>query len=233
MCGRYNITDDEPMRRLMGLLGISGMPAVQLNIAPTETIPVVIRAGDENALVPMHWWLTPAWAPERSTRFSMFNARMESLTSSRAFHGPFRHRRAIVPASSFIEWQRRNGGKMPWCVHGRERALALAAVWDLWEKQNHGWASCAIITRPAIGGLSTLHPRMPAILAPEHFDRWLTPATGESELFDCLGPYLPEDLERFPLDPAANNARIKDRRAVTPQGEAVSLTDTQDMAPPR
>jgi len=225
MCGRYNLTDDEPMRRLMGLLGVAGMPAAQLNIAPTENIPVVVRAGDENTLVPMHWWLTPGWAPERSTRFSMFNARMENLTSSRAFHGPFRHRRAIVPASSFIEWQRHNASKTPWCVHGRERALALAAVWDLWEKQDHAWASCAIITRPAVGDLADLHARMPAMVAPENLDRWLAPETDERELFDCLAPYIPEDLERFPLDPAINNARVKDERALSPAGPVITVTD--------
>ncbi len=84
MCGRFNIIDD-PMTQL--LMEITGMTSdwhidTSLNIAPTQTVPV-LRYDDHWSITPMRWWLVPYWSPAPSTKYSMFNAKSETLATSR------------------------------------------------------------------------------------------------------------------------------------------------------
>ena len=106
MCGRFNVIDNPELQQLLRDLGIDLGIAGATNIAPTETISVVHHStATGRQMGSMRWWLTPAWAPEVSTRYSMFNAKSETLLTSKAFSRPFRSQRGIVPVSSFIEWK--------------------------------------------------------------------------------------------------------------------------------
>ena len=84
MCGRFNITDDPFLQALLTELGISINLPTRINIAPTEYVPVVRQISGHRELVDMRWWLVPAWAKEVSSKFSMFNARSETITDSKA-----------------------------------------------------------------------------------------------------------------------------------------------------
>ena len=81
---------------------------------------------------PMRWWLVPSWSDGPSTKFAMFNARIESVQTSRAYKGPLKYRRGIVPASAFMEWQTVAGKKQPYYFTGDPTPLALAAIWEEW-----------------------------------------------------------------------------------------------------
>ena len=35
--------------------------------------------------------------------------------------------------SSFIEWRPEGGVKQPWLITNEQQALAVAALWDVWE----------------------------------------------------------------------------------------------------
>ena len=117
VCGRYNVTDDPALRALLDLLGIDvGTLPTRYNIAPTDMVPAIHVADGEVRLSEMRWWLVPHWSSGPSTDYAMFNARAENLEQSRAFKGPFQYRRALIPASSFIEWQKMPDGKQPWLI---------------------------------------------------------------------------------------------------------------------
>ena len=93
MCGRFSITNIPGLQDLLDHLGIDlQLPQPRYNIAPTEDI-LLLREG-QGALA--RWWLVPSWVKEVSTKYSMFNARAESLTKSPAFRGPFHRQRGIV-----------------------------------------------------------------------------------------------------------------------------------------
>ena len=126
MCGRFNVIDDPLLRALMASLGITAPMPTAANIAPTETVEVVVQdTAGERMLHPMRWWLTPAWSDGPSTKYSMFNAKSETIATSRAFRGPFKRHRGIVSASSFIEWRSDAGQKQPWLIRS-DKALAMA-----------------------------------------------------------------------------------------------------------
>ena len=115
MCGRFNVTSSPLSDVLLELVGMPHPGPDNYNAAPTETITVVrLNPEREPELVPMRWWLTPYWSKEMSTKYSMFNAKSETVAKSRAFREPFAKRRCVVPISGFYEWARQNNRKLPY-----------------------------------------------------------------------------------------------------------------------
>lgn len=220
MCGRYNIIDDPSIHSLLRSLGLDFHLPARVNIAPTEAVPVIINAGSGQQIHEMRWWLTPSWAPEISTQYSMFNARAETLTTSKAFRGPFKHKRGIMPASSFIEWRKEGGIKQPYLIQPQQGAFAFAAIWDQWEKSDSYVESCALITTNASESMRWLHSRMPVMLMEEQFEQWLDPSSSQDSLLPLLQQGLPADLEAFPLSTAINNGRQKDESLLDAEGES-------------
>ena len=118
----------------------------------------------------------------------MFNARAESLAEKASFKGPFRAKRAIVPALGFYEWQREDNGKTPHYIQLEgEQPMGFAGLYDLW---NDEVLSFTIITTTPNELMKHIHDRMPVILSPEDYDRWLDPSlTHAKEVEDLLKPY--------------------------------------------
>ena len=224
MCGRYNIHDDPFMRAMLAQFRVPELLRTQLNIAPTEPVPVVFEEEGERHMRAMRWWLVPSWVPEISTRFSMFNAKAETLVSSKAFRGPLRHHRCILPASSFIEWTLAAGGRQPWLIRPVDSAIAFAGLFDVWEKDGNCLESCTIITTAAAPGIDRLHPRMPLMLRPEEFDAWLDVSDGRGPPPDMLRPRLPAEVELASLSPTVNNPRHKNASSQELLGPAERIT---------
>ncbi|GGO76110.1 DUF159 family protein [Marinobacterium nitratireducens] len=221
MCGRYNINDDPFTGALLDTLGIEERLETRYNIAPTEDVPVIRRHEGRNRLSHMRWWLIPSWVKEPGTRYSMFNARAETLNESPAFRAPFRHQRCILPASSFIEWHSEDGRKQPWLIRPVGRAIAFAGIWDHWGKGEQSILSCCIVTCDAIPGFQHIHNRMPVMLAADQYRRWLDPDSDIESLFPLLHPGLPGEFELWPIDAHINNARHKETPVMT--GDRVTL----------
>lgn len=224
MCGRYNVHQDPFTQALLAQLGVQGELHTHLNIAPTEPVPVVFEEEGERHLRLMRWWLVPSWVPEISTRFSMFNAKAETLSTSKAFRGLQRHRRCILPASSFIEWTAGQGGKQPWLIRPAEGAIAFAGLWDVWEKDGNCLESCTIITTAAAPGIDRLHTRMPLMLRPEQFDAWLDVSDGRGPAPAMLAPRLPCEFVVAPLGTGVNNSRHKTAALLEPVGPEQRIT---------
>ena len=210
MCGRFNIVDDAAMRALLDSLNLTTRLATQVNIAPTETVPVVVREPAGHQIHVMRWWLTPSWAPEISNQYSMFNARAESLEKSRAFRGPYRHHRGIIPASSFLEWrQSEHGGKQPYLVRPETGCFVFAALWDVWQKQGSYLESCTIVTTQAVAGLRWLHDRMPLLLDAQDINPWLDPSTDLATIDRIRTKVSSANFCAYPVSSDLNNSRHK------------------------
>jgi len=227
MCGRFNVIDNPELQSLLKELGIDlGLPT-RTNIAPTESIALV-REQSPRALTEVRWWLTPRWAKQVDQKYSMFNARAEGLAKSRAFAEPFKHRRGIVPASSFIEWRKEEGGagqaaKQPYCIEAVDEALALAALWERWEGDGEVVESCALVTVAAAPEFEQLHHRMPLVLVGEERDRWLDAeheVAGDDPLFQ---PLLKRPLRATPISRGVNNARNKAPDLLAASGEPLAI----------
>lgn len=218
MCGRYNLHDDPWLAALLQRLGVETRLATRANIAPTEHVPVIVEEDGRRELRSMRWWLVPSWAPAIDTRYSMFNAKAETLATSKAFRGPLRHRRCILPASSFIEWTPSEGRKQPWLIRAEDAAIAFAGLWDIWEKDGNYLESCTIITTDAAPGLARLHRRMPVMLRPQDFARWLDVGVAPKELTDLYRARLPGAMVVAAASMQLNDSRNKNAELLRETG---------------
>ena len=223
MCGRINVIDNPGLQQLLRDLGVDLKLPPGINVAPTESVVLVRHRDGEASADAARWWLTPSWASQVDQKYAMFNARSETLASSRAFSQPFKRQRGIVPISSFIEWRTEAGVKQPYLISNAERALAVAALWDVWSGGDEPLLTRTLVPTAAAAGFEPWHQRMPVMLAPQEYARWLDnghPVAADDPL---LRPVLKFDLEISPLSRAISNARNKEPAAMRPVGEAVTV----------
>jgi putative SOS response-associated peptidase YedK len=235
VCGRFNVDADPLSQLLLELVRLRHPGPDNHNAAPTETI-TVLRLDDEGRpeLVPMRWWLTPHWAKKPETRYSMFNARSETVEKSPAFREPFRRHRCVVPISGFYEWMRTTTPKQPYYIHPHDApGMLLAGIWDHWQDggSGEGLDSFAVLTAPAHPGLGFVHDRQPVMLSIPQARRWLDADADLDELKALLGPTVPVTLDVEPVSTWVNNARHKDARCVEPIGDAVLVEADPSPAP--
>ncbi len=181
MCGRYTITSsEEAISEAFAVEGWPwrGMPA-RYNLAPTQGAPVVRlarRAGDRELAV-LRWGLVPPWAKDMAIGIRLINARSETAAEKPAFRDAFRHRRCIVPADGFFEWQTRGGkgSKQPFLIQPAQGGLfGFAGLWSDWrDPAGVVVESFTILTCAANDRLSSIHHRMPVILRSDDYGAWL------------------------------------------------------------
>jgi putative SOS response-associated peptidase YedK len=223
MCGRFNVIDNPGLQQLLRDLGVDLKLPPGINVAPTESVFLVRNQQGQASAEAARWWLTPSWASQVDQKYAMFNARSETLASSRAFSQPFKRQRGIVPISSFIEWRTEDGAKQPYLISNEDRALAVAALWDVWTGGDEPLLTCTLVTTAAAPGFEPWHRRMPVMLAADEYARWLDnehPVSADDPLF---ANELKFDLLVSPLSRAISNARNKEPAAMRPVGEAVTV----------
>ena len=225
MCGRFNIIDDPFTKLLVEITGQHYSVETRFNIAPTEQVPVlVIRDETDWDLLDMRWWLIPNWAKEVSTKYSLFNAKSETLAKSSAFREPFKKRRCIVPVSGYYEWKKEGIIKVPYYIEPREEAgFAFAGLWDRWQGSEQIIDSCTIITAAAPGSMKAIHNRIPVHLSKEQVKRWVDPEASPEALMKLMVSEIRFPLSVTPMSTYVNNARNKGEECIEPVGETVKV----------
>jgi putative SOS response-associated peptidase YedK len=223
MCGRFNVIDNPGLQALLRDLGIDLQLPSAVNVAPTESVALVRRVHGDNQLDSARWWLTPSWAKQVDQKYAMFNARSETLSSRAAFKKPFRSQRGIVPMSSFIEWRTEMGVKQPYKVSTKSGAMAVAALWDVWNGGESPLTSCTLLTTAAATEFAPWHSRMPVILSPRERERWLDNEQAIAGNDSIFSAELKEDLQLLPLDRAIGNARRKAPELIEASGDPIEL----------
>jgi len=193
------------------------------NIAPTDEVLVAVQDEAAKVVREMRWWLTPSWAPGISSKFTMFNARAETIETSRAFNGPFRNRRAIIPASGYIEWSAIDGIKQPFYIHPNSSYCFFAGLWDRWERDGNLLESCTIITTEASPLMTVMHPRQPLFITPDQFDLWLDATANLNDIRPLLAPVELEGWIYYPMSKKVGNAENKSGSLMKSVGEIKKL----------
>ncbi|PZM16998.1 SOS response-associated peptidase [Rhizobium tubonense] len=219
MCGRFALTvSPEEVRELLGLLELEDFPA-RYNIAPTQPILVVIAGEgqdrgsnlpDRRALL-VRWGLTPSWVKDPKEFPLLINARAETAIGKASFRAAMRHRRVLVPASGFYEWHRpaKETGEKPQAYWVRPRGggiIAFAGLMETWSSSDGSEVDTgAIMTTKANRSMSSIHERMPVVIKPEDFSRWLDCKTQEPrEVADLLVPAEEDFFEMIAVSDRVN-----------------------------
>ena len=219
MCGRFLLnTTWAELREYFDLIRPQEGEAPEIepryNIAPTTPI-VVVRPGHDRQREAIHarWGLIPSWVKDPKDFTLLINARSETAASKPSFRNAMKRRRVLVPASGFYEWRRL--GKGP---DGKQRRqayavlppgnapVAFAGLMETWHAPDGSEMDTAcILTTDATDTFRPIHDRLPMIVEPEHFERWLdVDHHGPDEVADLLHPPADDWWRPVPVSPRVN-----------------------------
>lgn len=219
MCGRFALKN--PIKKLAATFGFTPTAflfAPRYNIAPGQPILAVRQEAAGRKAAMLRWGLVPHWAKDPAQGPGLINARSETLLAKPAFRDAYRYRRCLIPADGFYEWQTQGKRKQPFYLHHADGSiLALAGIWEHWQDV-HGneLETCAIITIPSYGVGKSIHERMPAILAPEAWEKWLEFQTPVEQLTGLLVPAPKSILEAYPVGKEVNRPGFDDAACLKP-----------------
>jgi putative SOS response-associated peptidase YedK len=236
MCGRYELHSNPAVIALT--FGLAHPPDVhaRYNIAPTTDVPIVrLNSDGQRELVRMRWGLVPRWAKDPSIGARMINARGETIADKPSFRMAYRRHRCLLPADGFYEWMATGHGesarKQPQHIGMADASLfGFAGIYERWRSDDDEVLdTCTIVTTDANELLRPVHDRMPVIVPPEHYSRWLDPAN--AEVADLIMPYPSEAMACYPVSPRVNSVRFDDASLIEPV-EAASVNLEADHEPP-
>lgn len=212
MCGRFTFTQPENLVTEVFQLSSSPTLSPRYNIAPTQSVPTVLLDSDdgERQFKMLRWGLIPSWAKDMKMGAALINARAETVAEKPAFRSAFKRRRCLILADGFYEWQQEEKKKQPYYFRLQEGKLfAFAGLWERWEKgEGDAIESCTIITTEANELMQPFHDRMPVILDPKDYEKWLDSQVQKPEsLQSLLQPYQSEEMTVYPVSTKVNNAR--------------------------
>ena len=222
MCGRFTLRTPLTVlsQQFMFELGPVASEAPwrpRYNIAPTQSVMGVLRRDLQGPreLAELHWGLIPSWAKDPKGATGMINARAETVAEKPAFRSAFASRRCLILADGFFEWKAVGKQKLPYYYRLKsEQPLAFAGLWERWrppDSAGPALESCTIITTAANDLCRELHDRMPVILEPADYDRWLDPTLKDKEqLLEMLQPFPAEEMKVELVNPRVNNVRYDD-----------------------
>ena len=236
MCGRFALTaTPDQTADFLGVPGLDDFPA-RYNIAPTQPILMALAGvpqapgsnlpSRQSMLV--RWGLIPTWVKDTREFPLLINARSEGAVEKASFRAAMRHRRALVPASGFYEWQQAGGKKgQPYWIRPRHGGLvAFAGLIETYaEPGGSEMDTGAILTVGANAGIAHIHDRMPVVIHPQDFARWLDCRTLEPrDVVDLLQPAQPDFFEAIPVSDLVNKVantgpEIQERGVVGPMVE--------------
>ena len=224
MCGRYNLTATG--QQIMNHFNLPSLPVhhPDYNISPRQKILAIVQLEDgSNKAVDLHWGLIPSWSKDRAISSHLINVRAETLTEKPSFKNAYRHRRCLIPATGFFEWQTTRTapapvrlaayppslvivGKQPYHIHQQDYALfAIAGIWEYREHDQETVYSCAFITTVANDKIAAIHDRMPAIITPNDYNRWLAKKTTDVKMVDFLADDSYRTMQVTPISARVNN----------------------------
>jgi putative SOS response-associated peptidase YedK len=196
------------------------------NAAPSQNLLVIANDHEtgEPSLELMRWGLIPYWIKDAKGGRKPINAKAETVANLPMFRTAYAKRRCIIPVDGFFEWHaiKEAKAKQPYAIAMKDGSpFGLAGIWDNWkDPETEEWIrTFAIITLPANKLLDQIHHRMPAILKPKTYARWLGP---EPDPHDLLISYPSEEMKMWPIPRRVNSPANDDEAVLEPAAQATS-----------
>jgi putative SOS response-associated peptidase YedK len=190
------------------------------NAAPSQDLLVIRRnhRTGEVSLDALRWGLIPNWCNDQQGGRKPINAKCESVHTLPTFRDAYRSRRCIIPVDGFFEWMAIKGqkAKQPYAIAMKDgRPFGLGGIWENWKDPASGeWIrTFAIITTDANELVANIHDRMPLILTPSDYERWLSDLPDPREL---MRPFPPSPMWMWPVSIRVNKPDNDDPGIVEP-----------------
>lgn len=210
MCGRFTLFSSQKEIQDQYQLSWDGEIRQRYNIAPTQSVLVVIQdeSGERKAEW-FRWGLIPFWAKEPSIGNRLINARGETVDQKPSFRHLLTRKRCLILTNGFFEWQKQGRRKQPYFISRKDQKLfSFAGLWDYWQSDEQAIYSCTIITTEANERIKPIHSRMPVLLDGEQEQLWLDPSlTDRDYIKSLLVPFDEEAIDVQPISTLVNSPR--------------------------
>jgi putative SOS response-associated peptidase YedK len=217
MCGRFARRSTQEVLADWFGVELEDMPwfAPSYNAAPQSTQPVVRLNSDtgKREFAPMRWGLVPYWAKDAKIGYTTINARAEEVAAKPLYREAFKRRRCLIPADAFYEWQQTGTkAKQPFAFAlASGEPYAFAGLWERWRpEQGDPLETFTILTTDPNELAERVHNRMPVILEPRNYERWMDAGDAERPPIDLLRPYPAEKMRAWTVSDRVGNVRNDD-----------------------
>jgi putative SOS response-associated peptidase YedK len=218
MCGRFLASKSpEEVARWFATGNATPNARPRYNVAPSDDVLAVRfdREIEQRTLDALRWGLVPFWAKDIKIGYSLINAKAETVAEKPAFRESFKSRRCLIAADGFYEWQKLDAkAKQPYAITMKDRSLfGFAGLWERWTDRASGEVvrSCTIITTEPNEICAPIHGRMPVIVDPADYGKWLGEEPVDPvRLLGMLRPFPAEKMTCFPVDPRVGNVKNDD-----------------------
>jgi putative SOS response-associated peptidase YedK len=179
MCGRYGRWSRR--QRIEELLGIEAADVDDFtplyNITPGVGTWIARDKDGKPALYSYLSRLVPYWSKDSKKGARPVNAKAETAHERPMFRNLIRERRCLIPANCYYEWKEMPVGKRPYCIRmENESPFFIGGMWDVWHaKEEDRLYTFTVLTTFPNGVSEQVHDRMPVIVQPKDYERWLDP----------------------------------------------------------
>lgn len=217
-----------PIDQVVRAFGIVHHPetiAPRYNISPGYNgsgAPWIVRVADDGQreLITARWWSIPSWWKKPLKDLpTTFNARAETVATSKLFKGAFAKRRCLMPLTGWYEFQGKPGAKRSFHFHLPERApLGVAGICETWMNPEDGELvpAFSIPTCEPSPEAALIHNRMPVVLHPNDYATWLDPNNHDTAKLQTLLHAWDGPLEIYETKGHGNNPRHEGRDCLDP-----------------
>jgi len=223
MCGRFARRSTQKVLADWFGVPLEELPgfAPTFNAAPQSVQPVVRLNPDTGAreFALMRWGLVPFWAKDMKTGYSTIHARSEEAATKPAYREAFKKRRCLIPSDAFYEWQAVGARtRQPYAFALKNnQPYALAGLWERWQpKQGSPLDTFTVLTTDPNSLMESIHHRMPVIVEPPDYARWLDPGDPVQPPTDLLRPFPPEQMRAWLVSERVGNVRNDDAQLLDP-----------------
>ena len=184
MCGKFTqMASWEEVRAYAEFLSTPGATREAQWVTPMRLARVLtLDEEGKRANVSMRWGFADRRAKSPLDRPKHMHARAETIDTLPTFAEPFARSRGLVVVKNFNIGQEVTPKKTVQHVVTPQdgKPLGLAVIWERWIQEGQGdLLTFVMVTVPANSLIGTITDRMPAVIRPEDWDKWLgeEPAT--------------------------------------------------------
>lgn len=186
MCGRFYFGEDtgKEISRVVHGRTAETEKIIQGDIHPSERSVVITGKSSKLFAEAMYWGF-----PANHSSQLMINARAESVLEKKSFCDSVLHRRCVIPAHHFYEWDC-SKNKVTF-TQKESRVLYMAGFYKRFDNVDR----FIILTTEANRSMSPVHDRMPLILQEEEIRDWIFNDTRIREFLKKESPILSRSQE--------------------------------------
>lgn len=148
----------------------------KFNISPGTRIPVVYQEEGSRKIYNFNWGLIPPDAETEIEGNENFEIALEEVEEKEWLSSCLEKRRCLIPANGFYKWKFTEKRSTPFYIRLLTNELtAFAGIYSIWKSSSgRDVYSCAMLTTEANALVQPVDDRMPVLVGPEHYERWLS-----------------------------------------------------------